>query len=223
MAARLPIVGADDDAWGAILNQWLLVAHEPDGTAKAIPGAGGSIQPGMIVDFAGGAALPAGYLDCDGASYLRTTYPALFAAIGVTWGAADGTHFNVPDLRGRVTVAKGTAAAVLTVGLTDGVAAVGNRRPHHRHTVVDPTHNHAHTDPGHTHPLDGNQGGADNVRRSINETGRQNVQDNALANMIRAAVTGIVNVAAATGITVGAAADSLDAPAFAVVRKIIAV
>ena len=25
----------------------------------------------------------------------------MFAAIGFAWGAADGTHFNIPDLRGR--------------------------------------------------------------------------------------------------------------------------
>ena len=41
-----------------------------------------------------------GYLYCDGASYLRSDYPLLFAAIGTAHGAADGTHFNVPDYRG---------------------------------------------------------------------------------------------------------------------------
>ena len=41
-----------------------------------------------------------GYLYCDGASYLRTDYPLLFDAIGTAHGAADGTHFNVPDYRG---------------------------------------------------------------------------------------------------------------------------
>src|SRR5262245_19026075 len=44
-----------------------------------------------------------GWLLCDGASYLRSgTYASLFAAIGTTYGSADGTHFNVPDFRGRV-------------------------------------------------------------------------------------------------------------------------
>lgn len=49
----------------------------------------------------GGASSPTGYLLCDGTSYLRATYPNLFTAIGTAYGAADGTHFNVPDLRGR--------------------------------------------------------------------------------------------------------------------------
>ena len=43
--------------------------------------------------------LPSGYLECNGASISRTTYAALFSAIGTTWGAVSGTHFNLPDLR----------------------------------------------------------------------------------------------------------------------------
>lgn len=45
---------------------------------------------------------PSGYLKCNGAAVSRTTYAALFAIIGTTWGAGDGsTTFNVPDLRGE--------------------------------------------------------------------------------------------------------------------------
>lgn len=45
---------------------------------------------------------PAGYLICNGASLLRAgTYAALFAAIGTTYGAVDGTHFNIPEMRGE--------------------------------------------------------------------------------------------------------------------------
>ena len=45
---------------------------------------------------------PAGYLKCNGAAISRTTYADLFAIIGTTWGAGDGsTTFNVPDLRGE--------------------------------------------------------------------------------------------------------------------------
>ncbi len=44
---------------------------------------------------------PAGYLICDGSEISRTTYSALFAVIGTTWGAGNGsTTFNIPDLRG---------------------------------------------------------------------------------------------------------------------------
>ena len=54
---------------------------------------------GFFFEF-GGTVAPTGFLECDGASYLRATYPRLFAAIGTTWGSVDGTHFNVPDGRG---------------------------------------------------------------------------------------------------------------------------
>lgn len=46
--------------------------------------------------------VPTGFLACNGAAVSRTTYAGLFAAIGTTWGAGDGsTTFNVPDLRGE--------------------------------------------------------------------------------------------------------------------------
>ena len=45
---------------------------------------------------------PTGWLECDGSSYLTSTYTGLYAAIGCNWGCADGTHFNVPDLRGTI-------------------------------------------------------------------------------------------------------------------------
>lgn len=44
---------------------------------------------------------PEGWLEEDGSSLVRATYPALFAAIGTMYGAADSTHFNLPDARGR--------------------------------------------------------------------------------------------------------------------------
>jgi hypothetical protein len=56
------------------------------------------VKPGTIIDFAGTSA-PAGYLACPvaAANISRTTYAALFAAIGTTWGAGDGsTTFGMP-------------------------------------------------------------------------------------------------------------------------------
>ncbi len=45
---------------------------------------------------------PVGWLKCNGAAISRTAYSALYAAIGITFGAGDGsTTFNVPDLRGE--------------------------------------------------------------------------------------------------------------------------
>ena len=59
-----------------------------------------AVPVGSVLTFAGSAA-PTGFLECDGASLLRTEYPDLFNAIGTAFGAADATHFNLPDLRGQ--------------------------------------------------------------------------------------------------------------------------
>jgi len=53
---------------------------------------------GMVSDFAF-ATPPSGWLLCNGAAVSRTTYSALFAAVGTTWGAGDGsTTFNLPSV-----------------------------------------------------------------------------------------------------------------------------
>jgi microcystin-dependent protein len=59
-----------------------------------------SIPPGHIIMWPTSTP-PAGYLECDGSSLLRASYPDLFAVISDDYGAADGTHFNIPDYRGR--------------------------------------------------------------------------------------------------------------------------
>lgn len=63
-------------------------------------GGGGVNPPGTIITYAGTGTPQGGYLRCDGSPYSRTEYAALFAAIGTTYGAGDGsTTFNVPDTR----------------------------------------------------------------------------------------------------------------------------
>ena len=78
-----------------------------DTTIAAICATLQSTYPGEIKMY-GGSAAPTGWLLCDGASYVRTDYAALFAVIGTSFGSADATHFNVPDMRGRVPVGVGT-------------------------------------------------------------------------------------------------------------------
>lgn len=57
--------------------------------------------PGAVAYFARASA-PTGWLKCNGANVSRTTYAALFTAIGETFGAGDGsTTFALPDLRGE--------------------------------------------------------------------------------------------------------------------------
>jgi microcystin-dependent protein len=114
---------------------------------------------GIILDFAGPTA-PDGFVLCDGASYTTAAKPALFAAIGYTWGGS-GVNFNVPDLRGFVTAGRddmgGTAAGRITVGVagfvgtTLGATGGDQRAQLHSHSGTDSGHGHGVTDPGHTH------------------------------------------------------------------------
>lgn len=58
-----------------------------------------AVPTGAVMGFARNSA-PAGWLKANGAAVSRTAYAALFAAIGTTFGAGDGsTTFNLPDLR----------------------------------------------------------------------------------------------------------------------------
>lgn len=71
----------------------------PQGVVGPTGPAGVGAVPGVMFRFAG-SVCPSGFLFCDGSSLLRTDYPALFAAIGTTYGAADATHFYLPDNQG---------------------------------------------------------------------------------------------------------------------------
>lgn len=59
----------------------------------------GSLPAGTILSYFANPP-PSGTVECDGLSYATTFYPVLYAAIGCAAGCADGSHFNVPDLRG---------------------------------------------------------------------------------------------------------------------------
>lgn len=59
------------------------------------------IMVGQVAMFAMGTPKP-GWLKCNGAAVSRTTYAALFAEIGTTFGSGNGsTTFNLPDMRGE--------------------------------------------------------------------------------------------------------------------------
>src|SRR6185437_8402258 len=104
-------------------------------------------------------AAPSGWLLCFGQAISRTTYAALFAAIGTSFGAGDGsTTFNIPDLRGRAAFGLdnmgGSAAGRITsagsgiAGTTLGATGGDEHMQAHGHTATV-------TDPGHAHGMQG--------------------------------------------------------------------
>lgn len=116
--------------------------------------------PGAVISYAG-TTEPTGWLFCYGQAVSRATYARLFAVIGTTYGAGDGTTtFNLPDLRGRAMAGRddmgGAAASRLTNAGTGnpGIngAALGAVGGTDRHTLT------AAQMPSHTHNTNVSQG-----------------------------------------------------------------
>lgn len=115
-----------------------------------------SLPSGMVTPFAGSSA-PSGWILCYGQAISRATYADLFAAIGTTYGAGDGsTTFNVPDLRGRVAAGKdnmgGSAASRLTnsgtgnPGINGSTLGASGGADRHQLTAAQmPSHTHGYS------------------------------------------------------------------------------
>lgn len=109
------------------------------------------VPTGCVFPFAGSSS-PTGYLLCDGSNVSRTTYAALFAIIGTTYGAGDGSStFALPDMRGRSVFGKdnmgGSAANRLTNAVSGGVAgttlgATGGTQSETLSEAQIPAHSH---------------------------------------------------------------------------------
>ena len=102
------------DADGVVVND--------GGTMKSVPASDFRtyIMPaGSVIPYAGTSA-PTGFLFCDGSAVSRSTYAALFAVIGTTYGSGDGSStFTLPDLRGRVVAGQDDMGGASANRLTD--------------------------------------------------------------------------------------------------------
>lgn len=112
-------------------------------------GASGDTLPiGSIMPYTKATA-PTNWLICDGSAVSRLDYSQLFAVIGTTYGAGDGsTTFNLPDLRGRVAVGKSSDAEFDTLGETGGEKTHSltiNEMPSHNHTFYQTPDSHTAT------------------------------------------------------------------------------
>jgi len=73
------------------------------------------------------ASVPTGFLECNGQAVSRSTYSALFAIIGTTYGAGDGAStFAVPDLQDNVAVGKSNNKSLASTGGANTVAVVAS-------------------------------------------------------------------------------------------------
>lgn len=116
--------------------------------------AAGGIPAGMIAPY-GGSSAPAGWLVCDGSSYQQSSYPALYAAIGTTYGSSGSGYFSVPNLQGRVPAGVNSGDGNFqTIGNTGGNSTVSlaySNLPSHNHGIYDPGHYHNYTAVNHSH------------------------------------------------------------------------
>jgi len=126
------------------------------------------VPSGSVIWFARNTP-PTGFLECNGASLSTTTYAALFAVIGYTFGGS-GANFTLPDLRGQFIRGwdhgrgNDTNTPSRVFGSNEAAANISHThtisQTAHSHGVTDPTHNHAQsahfhgvTDPTHAHSI----------------------------------------------------------------------
>lgn len=96
------------------------------------------VPTGTLAAFAGSAA-PAGYLMADGSAVSRATYAQLFAVVGTSFGAGDGSStFNLPNLKGRAAVGRDVAQVEF-----DALGETGGAKTHTLTTPEMPNHTHA--------------------------------------------------------------------------------
>lgn len=109
----------------------------------------GVSRAGVIIDFAGNAA-PDGALVCDGSEVSKTTYAALFAAIGTAWDTTNGAatpaagNFRLPPQAngsGERSYMRPKGHAGESVG-----DSITNDNKQHNHTATtNSTGSHSHT------------------------------------------------------------------------------
>lgn len=127
------------------------------------------------------ATAPTGFLLCSGANVSRTIYAALFAVIGETFGAGDGTTtFTLPNFKNRMPIGSGDLYTVAATGGSKDAVVVS----------------HTHTDSGHTHSFKGNStgGGSDYYAAtggSLSNTGPITAASSVVSGTANISTTGV--------------------------------
>ncbi len=141
-----------------------LRAHEARVEAESAKEAIEAVVPtGSLIATARSSA-PSGFLLCDGSAVSRTTYAALYEAIGTTYGEGDkSTTFNLPNLAGKFPLGKSGSHALGATGGEENVTLTTEQIPSHSHQEYMGWSSGSRTFPtwdGSTHGLYGAENGA---------------------------------------------------------------
>lgn len=153
LALGIPADGTVTDAKITAMSSSKLVGALPAISGANLTGIV-SIPAGSLIDFAGASA-PSGWVLCDGSAYNSvsdTSFADLYGVIANVYGGSDGTDFQVPDFRGRVTIGRdnlgGSSANVITHANADTLGGTGGSETHTLTTSELAAHTHngaAHT------------------------------------------------------------------------------
>ena len=131
-AAKIPDLPASKITSGSLADARIanLSASKLTGALPAIDGASltgiEGTATGTILSWST-ASIPSGFLECDGTAVSRSTYSALFTAIGTTYGSGDGSStFTLPNMQDNVPVGKSNNKSLASTGGANTVTSTGN-------------------------------------------------------------------------------------------------
>lgn len=178
-------LSADAEGRAKMANEFLIAALIASATITADRLSPDIVWPVGVVLENSSEVCPAGFFHCDGSAKSRSTYAALFAVVGTTFGQGDGsTTFNIPDTRGRFK--RGwDAGCGRDPGASERTApALGGASGDHVGSLQgDSVNAHTHTLKGYTTPVQGT--GANQTVVSASGTGTVNTEASAGASETR--------------------------------------
>jgi microcystin-dependent protein len=200
------IIGGSNAVAGTFTTLAATTANLTTINATTINATNGGLAPtGSLTMWAGAVVSPpTGWLACNGANVSRSTYSALFAVVGTSFGIGDNsTTFGLPNLLNKFPIGAGDTYALAATGGSANATLVS-----HTHTATSVV-----TDPGHSHnySIAANAGTGQNIPirgTSPAETGTTASQ-----------VTGIT--VATTNSTEGSSATNANLPPYIAVGFII--